>query len=662
MSCPTCGSRALGGTSPLQTNPNRTVRHYKLVEELGHGQFGTVWRSETAGLPRQVAIKTPRKEFLDRHTRSMFWREARAAATLNHPNIVKVYDIFEEDGGQIYIVSEYVNGDNLKTALTEGQFSTPDEVAEFMILMADAVHHAHENGIIHRDLKPANILVSKNGQPHITDFGLAKIEHEDETLTVFDDRLVGTLPYMSPEQAGGEIHNLKRPSDVFSLGTIFYEMLTRQRPFPGKTEEIPKNVQFMDPVRPRRIKPDIPLALETICLKALSKSPAERYQTTGEFADDLRRYFAGEPTVARPIPRSRQAVRWLRKHIALSVVSALVLLGTAAAALIPFQGGTPPVVINTSPSGAQLSLIPLDPDTGEPMMEKAIRAGRSPATLRLQPSDYLVVAKLDDGRFHEVYRRVPADPSWAATPFPHRRWVVDKVSGKIQLPTIEIPLLNHTHGMARFDGSDHFVSGPPDNRGTPQLVWRIAPFEIDTHEVTIDEFQKVYNDHMAGLGPAIETSGQLPMTGHMYDYYVWYAEQIGKRLPTQAEYTFAATNGGTTVFPWGNESKSIPSVRSPVGTLDFDRTTLSSPPVFGLYSNGAEYTSSPFIMYRTPDEQVLKVKPPLDRLRDEITVCGGPPETPIPSVQQVSPTCYKIPRTQLSDRIGFRCAKSLSPR
>jgi len=664
MSCPTCGSRVT--LSPLSAGTYRPtgarIQDFEIQGEVGRGQFGSVWRAIDRHLRRTVALKMPRREDLHPHTRNMFLREGKAAALLKHKNIVPVYEVFEEEG-QIYIASEFIEGDDLKICLAGGEFSAQAAVIDFVIQTADALDYAHRQGVIHRDLKPGNILVDADGQPYITDFGLAKIESFDSTLTVNGNLPVGTMAYMSPEQAAGEVHGLDGRSDVFSLGTIFYEMLTKQRPFPGVSYDILEKVREANPVRPRQHKPDLAPRLEAICLKAMAKNREDRYQTAREFADDLRRFVMGEPTVARPITRTAVARIWLRKNLTFAAVCLVALSSTAAAALALFQAPatTLPVKITTVPAGARLAIFPLDPDTAQPLDDKVIHTGRTPLTLRLPPSDYLIVAKLDDGRFHEVYRHVPDDPRRTAEVYPHRRWLTDD-RGRVQLPAIAIPALDVHKDMAALNGD----AGQPIANvqlGHPLSKEHIAPFHLDTREVTVDEFRKVYYDHMAGLG-AIDAPDNQPMTGTLFDYAIWYAEQVGKRLPTESEFQFATTNGGTTTFPWGNDAQPVPWELSEVASLSFDKTA-TQPPIYGLLSNGAEFTASPYVApqpFAAPTDRPAFVSP----LFEHVRIQGGSygPRTEVASLisSDSSGVPTSIPRRQLSNHVGFRCARSQSPR
>jgi WD40 repeat protein len=324
---PTSGSTplAVDELPPLAPMPDR-IGEYQLLNELGRGGMGVVYRAWHEPLRRLVALKMMlASRFADAKHRARFHVEAEAFARLQHPNIVQVHGIGEHEG-QPYFTLEYVDGGTLANRLGDKP-AAPEQAAAWLETLALAVAHAHGQGLVHRDLKPSNVLLTAEGQLKIVDFGLAKLL-QGASIETGSRLIVGTPEYMAPEQAVGQA--VGPTADIYSLGVLLYVCLTGRPPFQGLTPlDTLTQACERNPVPPRQLQPKVPRDLETICLKCLEKEPRRRYANAAALAEDLRRFLDGRPVVARPSPIWERAWKWARRRPAVAGLSAAVVLVTA---------------------------------------------------------------------------------------------------------------------------------------------------------------------------------------------------------------------------------------------------------------------------------------------------------------------------------------------
>lgn len=350
--CPSCGlpeSEWMGGLCPVcllgwantasdfddmfsaassRWSRGSRLGDYEILEPIARGGMGDVYRARQARLNREVAVKVLLGgAFAGRAFLQRFQREAEAAASLSHPNIVSIFEVGDHEG-QPFFSMELIDGQNLADVIRDHRPSV-DESVRLLKTLAEAVRYAHEHGILHRDLKPSNILVDRSGQPHITDFGLARRVEENSELTL-PGQVIGSPNYVAPEQARGATSSLGPAVDIYSLGAVLYHLLTGRPPYLADTvAETLRLAVDTEPVSPRLLNPSVSRDLETLCLKCLEKSPERRYASARQLAEELSRVIRKEPIQVRPVSRLEGAYRWCRRKPALaSAVGAIVLLTT----------------------------------------------------------------------------------------------------------------------------------------------------------------------------------------------------------------------------------------------------------------------------------------------------------------------------------------------
>ncbi len=303
---------------------------YEVECVLGHGGMGVVYKARDLDLNRVVAIKMLRSgAYAGPHELTRFLGEAKSVAGLQHAHIVQVHDVGNVEG-RPYFTMEFLEGGNLAQKIT-GQPQPGRQASEVVAALAEAMHVAHRRGIIHRDLKPSNILLSADGTPKISDFGLARRFDTDLHLTLSGAR-IGTLGYMAPEQALGKPGSVGPAADIYSLGAVLYEMITGRPPFRAETPlETERQLLSEEPVPPRRLNASVARDLETICLKCLRRNQRNRYESAEALAADLRRFRRGEPITARPVSFPERSGRWVRRHPTLVAALSFGLLAMLAA-------------------------------------------------------------------------------------------------------------------------------------------------------------------------------------------------------------------------------------------------------------------------------------------------------------------------------------------
>lgn len=326
-------TQPVSGSVPTSVSPGVKVRNfgdYEILDELGAGGMGVVYKARQSKLKKIVALKMIKVGHLaSNEDVRRFQAEARAAAKLDHPGIVPVHEVGVHQG-QHYYAMDFVGGGSL-SQLHRDEPVASRRAAELVKQLAEAMHYAHSRGIVHRDLKPANVLLTTVGAPRITDFGLAKrMWPDDDSAGVSmtqSGQILGTAGYMSPEQAAGKTGLVGPPADTYALGAVLYALLTSRAPFVGESQaDTILQVINQEPVSPRVLNPSVPRDLETICLKCLEKEPPKRYVSAQLLADDLARFVGGRPVLARPVGHLAHGWRWCRRNPWGATAAALVML------------------------------------------------------------------------------------------------------------------------------------------------------------------------------------------------------------------------------------------------------------------------------------------------------------------------------------------------
>src|SRR5881397_3221434 len=330
-----------GAFAPTIARILKDFGDYELLEEIGRGGQGVVYRVRQKSLNRIVALKVIGLAHwaTEAHVKR-FRLEAEAAASLNHPCIVPIYEIGERDGA-CYFSMKLIEGGQLDKIIGS-ELMPGRKAAELMAKLAHTLHHAHQNGVLHRDVKPGNILIDVKGEPHLTDFGLARLVETESTVTRTLE-VLGTPSYMAPEQAVGNNTQLTGATDVYGLGAVLYQLLTDHPPFAGGTTyETVRLVLETQPRQPRLWNPKVNRDLETICLKCLEKDQERRYSSAFALAEDLERWLKHEPIRARRTGLFTRGRKWLRRNPTTAVLIVVSLAFAATVGVIIWKSTSSP--------------------------------------------------------------------------------------------------------------------------------------------------------------------------------------------------------------------------------------------------------------------------------------------------------------------------------
>jgi WD40 repeat protein/serine/threonine protein kinase/uncharacterized protein (DUF433 family) len=368
------------------------VPGYEILEELGRGSMGVVYKARHLALKRTVALKMILAgEHAGQGLVERFRREAEAVARIQHPGIVQIYEVGAH-GDLPYLALECCPGGSLETKLA-GTPLPPAEGARLVEALARAMQAAHDQHVLHRDLKPANVLFAADGSPKVTDFGLAKkLDEAGQTAT---GAILGTPSYMAPEQAAGRGQEVGPAADVYALGAILYECLTGRPPFKGTTTlDTLLQVASDEPVSPARLLPSVPRDLDTVCLKCLHKEPARRYAAAADLAEDLRRFGAGEPVLARPVGGPERCWRWCRRNPAVASLSAavtlLLLAGSCVSSYYAIQAGR-----RATEAGENARRAEAEKDRADREREQALDAGDRADRERMRALENLYISDVN---------------------------------------------------------------------------------------------------------------------------------------------------------------------------------------------------------------------------------------------------------------------------
>ncbi len=644
-----------------------------LREEIGAGGMGVVFRATQDALGRDVALKVVGRGLLAKSDGlERFRREIRAAGRLDHPAIATIIvDGIEEKVA--WYAMELVPGHSLAEEIRRHRFpdaSVPPTlppygtaghartIARFVELVADGLQHAHENGIVHRDIKPSNILIMPDGKPKIVDFGVAK-DASFGTITE-SDQVIGSLPYMSPEQARLVRRKVDERTDVYSLGAVLYELLSLRRPFEGgTTHEMLMRIRSSEPRPIRKVNERVPFDLAVIYQTAMAKEVGERYRSAGDMRDDLRRFGADESIHARPPGIVARARRWGRHH---RMTSALAIVGTVM--LVAGWGlrraaepELPHAVLRVDgPAGAAVHVRRIDWITGVPSGREV--TGRLPQATFSLPEGFVRVTIDTDGEPLRGFTRRLRDGVETTIDASNVEWSDDPYAG-----------------MVFFEGGEMIADEHPPVpiAGVPI---EMEPLWLDEAEVSIGDF-KAYLAANPDVDPPPALS-TLPADGSLDDYpmvsVAWaearaYAEWRGKRLPSQAEWVWAARGKDNRTLPWTgggeyrgatkgelwryeSESASLATLTKDAAPVRSHEDARTPEGLYHMLGNVHEWTES-------PRADVL-VDPPVS-IPDDRYIRGGAWDALNAPMEPNDLRTFGKGGAGTLDRrwnIGFRCARS----